>query len=111
MAWSRDEPDPLRAKRRQLANQEKELALRMSQLTEELRRAPNERKKAPEPPVWRLEDEISPRQAAESTSARRRNLARQTRRDKILFFLFIAVLLVVSCIFFWVYETHLQGGG
>jgi hypothetical protein len=110
MAWPRDEPDSLRAKRRQLAEQEKRLAERMSRLTQELHDGPNlEKEKVAEPPVWRMEEETAVRRNSEMSSVRRRNLARQRRRDKILFFLFIALLLVATGIFFWVYQTHLRG--
>jgi hypothetical protein len=105
MPWPRDEPDPLRAKRKQLAEQERLLEERMSRLSQELRDGPSAERKAVEPPVWRMEEESG----AEASSVRRRNLARQRRRDKILFFLFIGVLLAVTCVFIWVYQTHLRG--
>lgn len=109
MPWSRDEPDPLRAKRRALAEQERLLAERMSQLTQELRQAPEPAaKKLVEPPVWRMDEDGLIRPAPEMSSIRRRDLARQRRRDKILFFLFIGLLLVASAIFVWVYQTHLR---
>jgi hypothetical protein len=108
MPWPRDEPDPLRAKRRQLAEQERELAERMSRLHQELQEDREAAKKPPEPPVWRLEDEqVAPR-APETTSAKPRHLARQTQRDKIFFFIFMALLLVLVVIFFWVYQVHLR---
>jgi hypothetical protein len=110
MAWPRDEPDSLRAKRRQLAEQERQLAERMSKLTQELHDGPSaEKEKTVEPPVWRMEEETAVRRTSEMSSVRRRNLARQRRRDKILFFLFIGVLVLATIIFFWVYQTHLRG--
>lgn len=112
MPRPRDEPDSLKAKRRQLAEQERILSERMSRLAQELRDGPDAApsNKPVEPPVWRLEEETSARPAAEPILPRGRNLARQRQRDKILFFLFIALLLVVMCIFFWVYRTHSHGG-
>jgi hypothetical protein len=109
MAWprDRDEPDSLRARRRQLDEQERQLAEKMSKLAQELRDpGAAEKATAPEPPVWRMDEETSPQRAPEMSSARRRNLARQRRRDKILFFLFIGLLLLATVIFFWVYQTH-----
>ena len=107
MARFRDEPESLRARRRQLAQQERLLAERMSRLSQELRDGggkPSSQPKAIEPPVWRLEDEAT----AEASSTPRRNLARERRRDKILFFLFVGVLVAASCFFFWLYQTHLR---
>lgn len=108
MPWSRDDPDPLRAKRKQLAEQEKELAERMSRLHQKMKEERESASKPPDPPVWRLEDEhVSPR-VPEPTSAKRRNLARQTQRDKIFFFIFVALLVVAMLIFFWMYQAHLR---
>jgi hypothetical protein len=107
MPRPRDEPESLRARRRQLAQQERLLAERMSRLNQELLeggKGASSPPKAVEPPVWRLEDEAG----AEASSAPRRNLARERRRDKILFFLFVGVLLIASCFFFWLYQTHLR---
>ena len=60
MAWPRDEPDSLRAKRRKLEEQERLLAERMSRLTQELRDGPSpEKEKTVEPPVWRMEEETA----------------------------------------------------
>ena len=110
MPWPRDESDPLRAKRRELAEQERLLAAQMSKLTDELRDGPEAAaRKAAEPPIWRMEDEGRGAHAPEMSPAKRRDLARQRRQDKILFFLFIALLLLVTGVFIWVYETHLRG--
>ena len=109
MPWFRDDPEPLRAKRRELAEKERDLAARMSQLNQELRNAPEEAaRKLAEPPVWRLEEEKAARLAPEDRAGRPRDLAYQRQRDKILFFLLIGLLLVVTIIFYWLYQTHLR---
>jgi hypothetical protein len=111
MPWSRSEPDPLKERRRQLAAQERELAKRMARLTHELKHgAPPTKNAAVEPPVWRMEEEgratIPP-----EMSATRRPLARQRRRDKVIFFLCSAVLLVIVGLVFWLWKTHVAGAG
>jgi hypothetical protein len=110
MPWFRDDdPEPLRAKRRELAEKERALAARMSELARELRDGPAaEARKLAEPPVWRLEDDHARRNLSETSAVRSPTLARQRRRDKIFFFLLIALLLVLTCIFFWIYQTHLR---
>jgi hypothetical protein len=111
MAWTRNEPDPLREKRRQLEEQERLLAERMAQLTQKLQEgdAPPGEAKAPEPPVWRLEEgSTAARLAPELTPSRRRNLGRQRQRDMFLFFLCIVLLLIATGIFYWLWETHLR---
>ncbi len=109
MPWFRDDPEPLRAKRRELAEKERALAARMSQLTQELRNAPEEAaRKLAEPPVWRLEEEKAARLAPEDGSARPRDLAYQRQRDKFFFFLLIGLLLLVTFLFYWLYHTHLR---
>jgi hypothetical protein len=104
MPWSRSEPDPIKAKRRQLAERERLLAARMAQLNQELHDGPAPvEKKMPEPPVWRMEDETPKPAASDVVPGAPRVLARQRRRDKVIFFLCIAFLfvliLVVVC--FW----------
>jgi hypothetical protein len=102
MPWSRSEPDPIKARRRQLAEQERLLAERMAQLRQELSGPGDpEIKKAPEPPVWRLEDETQNNSGNEVVPAAPRVLARQRRRDKVIFFLCIAFLLVLILIVAW----------
>jgi hypothetical protein len=102
-SWSRSEPDPIKIRRRQLAEQERLLAERMAQLNRELLAGPGAppEKKAPEPPVWRMEDE--PRQPAVSDAGplAPRVLARQRRRDKVIFFLCIAFLFALILIVGW----------
>lgn len=108
MPWNRNAPDPLDAKRRQLAEQERALSEQMSRLTQQLHHSgellPEESK--PEPPVWRMEDDGSSQRAVEPTPARKRNLARQRQRDMILFFIFIAVFLIVAGIVLWLAYVH-----
>jgi hypothetical protein len=111
MPWSRPEPDPLKARRRQLAEQERELAQRMARLTHELRHgAPPAAGAAVEPPVWRMEEEGRAALPPETT-ATRRPLARQRRRDKVIFFLCSGVLLVIVGLVFWLWKTHVAGAG
>jgi hypothetical protein len=105
MPWSRSEPDAIKARRRQLAEQEKRLAERMERLSQELHQEPGAplAKKAPEPPVWRLEDETPKPFTDEPGPAVPRVLARQRRRDKAIFFLCIAFLIALILIvaLFW----------
>ena len=107
MAWNRKdkEPDPFEEKRRKLAEQERLLAEQMSRLSAELSGEAPDTKPA-EPPVWRLEDDAPHTRAADPTPARKRNLARQRQRDMILFFVFIAVFLIVVAIVFYVAYVH-----
>ena len=111
MPWTRNEPDPLKARKQQLAEQERQLAERMSRLNEELRNGGEPlaagKNKVPEPPIWRLEEETS-RRVPELASARRRNLARQRQRDMVVFFLCIVLLLVATGIFIWLWKVHLR---
>ncbi len=107
MPWSRNEPDPLDALRRKLAEQERQLAELKYQLEESLRQSEEPPAagvlKPSEPPVWRLEEENHDlRGPAEPTPARKRNLARQRQRDMILFFIIVGIFLVVVIIAVWV---------
>jgi hypothetical protein len=112
MLRSRPEPDPLKARRRQLAEQERLLAERMSRLTQEL----NEDASAPvavkknEPPVWRLEEETAPRRAPETVAAPVRVLGRQRQRDMIIFFLCTALLVAICLLVAWLWKTHVPSG-
>jgi hypothetical protein len=103
MPWSRSEPDAIKARRRQLAEQERLLAERMARLSAELHHEPGapEPKPAPELPVWRLEDEAPKPLPGETGPAVPRVLARQRRRDKVIFFLCIAFLLALILIVAW----------
>jgi hypothetical protein len=106
----RKEPDPLKDKRRRLAERERLLAERMSQLNDKLARGGEEAPKRHEPPVWRLEEDapvITPR--IEPTAARRRVLARQRRNDQILFFVMIIALIVVTLLVLALAHSHGQG--
>jgi len=107
MPWNRNEPtDPLEVRRRQLAEQERLLAEQRKRLTETLQGDPSSSLKPVEPPVWRMEEDGPSSRAADPTPARKRHLARQRQRDMVLFFLFIAVLLVVLGIVLWVAYVH-----
>jgi hypothetical protein len=106
MPWNRnDPPDPLEARRRQLAEQERRLAEERQRLHDELHGSGEEAKPA-EPPLWRMEDDSGNERAADPTPARKRHLARQRQRDMVLFFLFIAVLIIVFAIVLWVAYVH-----
>ena len=105
MPWRRNDPDPLEERRRKLAEQERLLAEQMSRLNEQLHptgEAHQTGTKQVEPPVWRLEEDGSPRRAATPTAGPKRHLARQTQRDMWLFFIAVGVLLMVVTIFVWV---------
>ena len=108
MPWSRNDPDPLEARRRQLAEQERLLSEQRKRLTEQLRESvelPPDLKPA-EPPVWRMEEDARPQRVADPTPARKRNLGRQRQRDKVLFFVFIGLLLIVVFIVLWIASAH-----
>jgi hypothetical protein len=100
MPWLRnDPPDPLEAKRRELEEQQRLLAERMSELHEQLHgKAPPE--EPVEPPVWRMEDDSHAARALEA-NARKRNLARQRQSDMILWVICFIALLVAVAIFLW----------
>jgi hypothetical protein len=105
MPWKRNDPDPLEARRRQLAEQERLLSEQRKRLTEELRRSgefPAADAKPAEPPVWRMEEDGLHYRVAEPAPARRRNLARQRQRDMILVFGLIILFLIVVGIVLWV---------
>ncbi|HUB66988.1 MAG TPA: hypothetical protein VL981_05840 [Candidatus Methylacidiphilales bacterium] len=108
MPWSRpNDSDPLEIKRRKLQEQERLLAEQMSRLTEELHKSGEplpEEIRPSEPPVWRLEEDGAHSRVAEP--APRRNLARQRQRDKILFFVLVAILLIVLGLFIWSISAH-----
>lgn len=106
MPWKSTPPDPLDAKRRELEQRQRLLAERQRKLTEALHGSGSaSAAKSAEPPVWRMEDDVSRARAVES-SARKRQLARQRRRDMILFFLFIGVLILVVAVVWWVAYVH-----
>ena len=109
MPWNRNDPDPLEGRRRQLAEQERLLAEQRKRLTEQLHgsgeSSPGNAKPA-EPPVWRMEEDGRHERVADPAPARKRNLARQRRRDMVLFFLCIGLLLVVLVIVLWVAHVH-----
>ncbi len=111
MPWSRNDPDPLKAKRRQLAEQARLLAEKMSRLAYELQHGtqPPPATKPAEPPVWRMEEDGTPRSGPEPAATRKRNLARQRRRDMFIFFLCMVLLLIATGFFIWLSKTHLRG--
>jgi hypothetical protein len=105
MPWHRNDPDPVEALRRQLAEKERLISRQMSRLTEELQNSgepPPVEIKPPEPPLWRLEEEGSSRRVTDPAAPRKRNLARQRQRDMVLFFVCIGVFLIVLVIVLWV---------
>lgn len=106
MLWKREEPDPLEAKRRHLAEQERALVEKQRVLREQLRNggAPGLAARVGEPPVWRMEDE--PPDAAADPLPVRRHLARQRRRDRLFFFACIGLLLLVIAVLLWVAYVH-----
>jgi hypothetical protein len=108
MPWNRNDPDPLEARRRQLAEQERLLAEQRQQLIEQLHQsgesAAND--KPAEPPVWRMEEDGLHQRAADPAPARKRNLAHQRRRDMILVFALIILFLIVLGIVLWVAHVH-----
>ena len=106
MPWNRNDPDPLEARRRQLAEQERHLAEQRKLLTEQLHQSGDPSAaglKPAEPPVWRMEDDGHHVRIVEPTP---RHLARQRQRDMVLFFIFIIVFLVVMSILLWVAYVH-----
>jgi hypothetical protein len=106
MPWNRNDPDPLEARRRKLAEQERLLAQQRKLLTEQLQQSTDPSTahlKPAEPPVWRMEDDIRYRTAAEPTP---RNLARQRQRDRLLVFVLIVFLIIVIGIVLWVARVH-----
>jgi hypothetical protein len=109
MAWNRNDPDPLEVRRRQLAELEKNLAEQRRRLIEQME--PNGTASAgqaarAEPLVWRNEDDGPPARTIEPTAARKRNLARQTRRDRIVAVGLILLLLLILVIGFWIAHAH-----
>lgn len=101
-------PDPLEQRRRELEAQERELAGQMARLAESLGPdAPAALGKAAEPPVWRMEEEEAPPlPPPETAPARRRHLGRQRKRDRIVFLICFAALLVAVLIVFWLFRHY-----
>ena len=81
----------------------KNLAEQRRRLLEQMQSAGTENP-APraEPLVWRNEDDTPPKRVIEPTAARKRNLARQTRRDRIVAVGLIILLVVVIAIGLWI---------
>ena len=105
MAWNRNEPDPLEARRRQLAELEKNLAEQRRRLLDQMQPSSEPVARA-EPLVWRNEDDAPPSRVADPTPARKKNLARQTRRDRIVACGLITLLLIILIIGLWI--AHVQ---
>lgn len=108
MSWMRKEPDPLETRRRQLAEAERALLEQRRKLSERLNCTTSAR--PIEPPVWRMEDDVRNR-TPEMTPARRRHLARQRQRDRVLFFVCAIVLLVVVVLAYWMANHHGSSAG
>ena len=109
MPWNRNDPDPLEARRRQLAEQERLLSEQRKRLTDQLRQSGESllaHVKAAEPPVWRMEEDGRQGRVIDPTPPRKRNLARQRQRDMILVFGLIILFLIVLVIVLWVAYVH-----
>jgi len=109
MPWNRNHPDPLEARRRQLAEQERDLSERRKRLTEELEQSGESSPahlKPSEPPVWRREEDSPHQRLSEPIPARKRNLARQRQRDMVLVFGLIILFLIVLGVALWVVHVH-----
>jgi hypothetical protein len=106
MPRNRDRSSPLETKRRLLEEQERLLAQRRRELRQQLESDGSPAAaKIDEPPVWRMEDEPD-EPFAEPTPARRRHLARQHRRDRLIAIACIALLLIVIVVVLWVAWVH-----
>jgi hypothetical protein len=109
MPRNRNDPDPLEARRRQLAEQERLLSEQRRRLTEQLHPAgesPSAAVQPVDPPVWRMEEDGPHPRLTDPTPARKRNLGRQRRRDMIFVFLLIVLLLIVVGIGLWIAYVH-----
>ena len=105
MPKRRDDSNPLEAKRRQLEEQERLIAQKRDELKARITSggAPPASARSEEPPVWRMEDEPHEH---ELEPAPYRHLARQRRRDMVIFFACIALLLAVIAVLLWVVWVH-----
>jgi len=108
MPWNRNDFDPLEARRRQLAEQERLLAEQRQRLTEQLRQSGEStaNDKPAEPPIWRMEEDALHQRITDPAPARKRDLAHQRRRDMILVFGLILLFLIVLVIVLWVAYVH-----
>jgi len=108
MPSNRNDPDPLEARRRQLAEQERLLSEQRRRLTEQLHPTGESTTsvKPAEPPVWRLEDDGPPQRIIEPTTQRKRNLARQTQRDMIVVLFLIVLFLIIVGVALWIIHDH-----
>ena len=105
MPWNRNEPDPLELRRRQLEEQERRLKEERRRLTDTLQ-GKNDPGVAPlkpaDPPVWRMEDDAERERVVDPTP---RHLARQRRRDMLLFFLWTGIIIILVIVL-WVAYVH-----
>ena len=109
MPWPRNDSDPLEARRRKLAEQERLLSEQMSRLTEELQHSgepPPAEAKPVEPPVWRREEDGLFHRRVDPAPKNKAPLARQRQRDRMLVFIAIGVLLIVVMIVLWIAHVH-----
>ncbi len=109
MPWNRNEPDPLEERRRLLAEQERQLAEHRRQLIDKL--DPNGHAtagtaKPAAPLVWRNEDDSPVARIAEPTPARKRHLARQRQRDRLVVIGLTILFLIVVTLMIWVAYVH-----
>jgi hypothetical protein len=114
MLRPRKEPDPLQGRRKLLAEQERLLAERMSKLHEKLARGgeeedPNVPPKPPEPPVWRLEEDVPRAPRFNAPNVNKRVLNRQRRNDQILFGIMMVALVVVVLLVLALARSRLPG--
>jgi len=109
MAWNRSEPDPLEARRRQLAELEKNLAEQRRRLLEQMQPfspTTSEPVARAEPLVWRNEDDAPLPRAPSRSSGTTRTTARQTRRDMLVAVSLIILLLIILGLGLWIAHVH-----
>jgi hypothetical protein len=112
MPWNRNDPDPLEARRRLIAEQERLLAEQKKRLLDLLHNpAGVVGKKTAEPPVWRMEEDPAHARPSDPTPARRRHLARQRQRDMVVFFICTLFLLIVVAIVWFAYYRNVTPVG
>jgi hypothetical protein len=111
MPWKRnDPPDPLEARRKELEEQQRLLVEQRKRLTEQLHQPGGSPAAPAQPkihPVWRRDEDSQDDRVADPTPARKKmHLAHQRRRDRIIFFGLMALLLVIVLIVLWVAKVH-----
>jgi len=113
MPWPRHESDPLKARRRQLADQERHWpsGCRNSRANSRAgRRRRGSGQESGRAPVWRMEEDGAAPKVPEAAAPRPRGLGRQRQRDMVIFFLCTAALLAIMGIVFYLWKTHVDGG-